>query len=521
METTASSVIEINKFREITLKQLQVSRKKLLSALKKRWNPGLAGVILYFLPFIVLTTYGGKACPFIEGVAFSTVMMYIFISIFPLYLLRTFFLFYFGKKQVMEWSDTRYLLFEASFFVVWVGILATIASLFLHFSSESFIKLTAGSGLLSVFSVIDLQLIRKNHLLVLADKRNTTININRKKIVEQYNSFVSLKLKFVFTTILILVLVGIAFSLISYKNYEWLIHNIDEIDHWEGLLSVFKEILFVISVFMGQLVITVILYSNNIIVCFALLSRVISDLFDGKFDNRLLTLSNDEFGMMGENLNIISNELEEKQKIKTTFGKLVSPKVAEIMMNDNELKLGGVERETVILFSDIRNFTSDSAVATPSATISKLNSYFTKVVGFVEKHSGIVDKFMGDGLMALYGYDDPVRGVNDAVRSAMDMLSYIKKKRDGSAIGIGIHVGNAILGLIGSPQRLDFTAVGAEVNLASRLESATKENGVDLFLSGAAHARLCEELHSLNWKECHITVKGIEETLTVYGLKIL
>ncbi len=519
--STSHNTINItgsNQFRNITLKQLQKSRKKLVSALKGRWNPFLSGALLYFLPFMLLTIYGGKACPFIEGTPFNTIMLYIFISIFPLYIIRSSILLSYGNKKVLEWSDKKYMLFEASFFIIWVGILALFAMYLFQFSSESFIKITVGSGLLSVFSIIDLFLIRRKHLLLLTD--NDTMSMNKEKILKQYNYFLSLKLKFIISTVLVLLLVGLAFSLINFKNYEWLIANINIIPHDEGLLSVFKETVFVIGVFMGQLVVTVILYSNNIIICFTMLNRVIGDLFEGKFDNQLLTLSNDEFGMMGENLNIISDELKEKQKIKNAFGKLVSPRVAELMLNDKELQLGGREKEIVMLFSDVRNYTNSSQHSSPTEVISKLNNYFTNMVQLVEQYDGIVDKFMGDGLMAIYGYDDHVKGVNNAVISAFEMLKAVKK--EGSIkIGVGIHVGNAILGMIGSPQRLDFTAIGSNVNLAARLEAATKDNGVDIFLSEQTYDLLQQKVKNLGWRKFSIQVKGIEHTLTTYGLKVL
>ena len=512
------NISENNQFRNITLQQMQKFRKKLNTALREKWKPILSGTLFYFLPFILLTTYGGKACPFIENVPFNTIMLYIFISIFPLYIIRTIILLSYGYKKLLEWSDKKYVLFETSFFLIWTIILSLFAMYLFRFSSESFIKITASSILLSIFSVIDMFLIRRKYLLLLAD--NNTLLTDKEKINNRYNYFLSLKLKFIIAAIIMLLLVGTAFSLINLKNYEWLIINIGVISHDEGLISVFKETIFVIGVFMGQLVITLIIYSNNIIICFTMLNRVIGDLFDGKFDNQLFTLSNDEFGMMGENLNIISDELKEKQKIKNAFGKLVSPRVAELMLHDKELQLGGREKEVVTFFSDIRDFTSSSENISPTTVISKLNSYFTNMVQLIEQYDGIVDKFMGDGLMAIYGYDNHVRGANNAVISAFKMLKKVKKEQT-IKIGIGIHVGNVILGMIGSPQRLDFTAIGSNVNLSSRLESATKEYGVDIFLSEPTYSLLQPKLKQLGWRKFSIQLKGIKNKLTAYGAKVL
>lgn len=139
-------------------------------------------------------------------------------------------------------------------------------------------------------------------------------------------------------------------------------------------------------------------------------------------------------------------------------------------------------REISVLFSDIRGFTSLSEESPPEAVVAMLNVYFSKQVDLIFAHGGTLDKFMGDGIMAFWGA--PVANPNsasDAVRAALAMADSLNDLRDelgdlgkDLAIGIGVHTGNAVVGFIGSNDRLDYTAIGDTVNLASRVEGLTK-----------------------------------------------
>jgi adenylate cyclase len=135
-----------------------------------------------------------------------------------------------------------------------------------------------------------------------------------------------------------------------------------------------------------------------------------------------------------------------------------------------------------VLFSDIRGFTSLSETAAPEEVVALLNRYFTRQVEIIFKHGGTLDKFMGDGIMAFWGaptaYPDHARR---AVAAALEMSAALDEFRGelgtlGAAldIGIGLHTGNAVVGFIGSEERLDYTAIGDTVNSASRIEGLTK-----------------------------------------------
>jgi adenylate cyclase len=152
------------------------------------------------------------------------------------------------------------------------------------------------------------------------------------------------------------------------------------------------------------------------------------------------------------------------------------------------------------VFVDIRNFTARSAAASPGQVVEVLNLFLTEMVDVIEqRHGGIVNKFLGDGLMALFsewtGRPDHADAAVAAGREMLQRLQALNVRLGAAgepplAIGIGIHTGRAVVGSIGSPRRMEYTAIGDAVNVASRVESLTKVVGVPLLLTAATRQAL-------------------------------
>ena len=190
--------------------------------------------------------------------------------------------------------------------------------------------------------------------------------------------------------------------------------------------------------------------------------------------------------------------LEEREKMKDAFGKFVNKEVAEQVLR-GELRLGGERKEAAILFSDIRSFTAISERLEPEEVVEFLNEYMTRMVNCVNNTNGVVDKFIGDAIMAIWGA--PVSHGNDienAVNAALMMrheLTIFNQSRGGPRkpvikIGCGINDGPVLAGQIGSEDRMEYTVIGDAVNLASRIESLTKPFGVDILISQDAYERV-------------------------------
>ena len=219
----------------------------------------------------------------------------------------------------------------------------------------------------------------------------------------------------------------------------------------------------------------------------------------GDLKSRISLLRADEFGHLIDEFNHLIGELQEKQHLQETFGRHVGQKAAQQILQ-RDPKLGGLEQEVTVLFADIRNFTARCAVEPPQQIVTLLNLFLTEMVETVEQqHEGMVNKFLGDGFMALFGVGGhQVNHAADAVAAGQEMLIRLERLnrylasqgKSPLAMGIGIHTGRAIVGSIGAPQRLEYTAIGDTVNIASRVESLTKGLGEPLLLTAATRTAL-------------------------------
>ena len=215
-----------------------------------------------------------------------------------------------------------------------------------------------------------------------------------------------------------------------------------------------------------------------------------------------------------------------EERIRHIFQKYVPGEVIdEVLKAKKDKLLIGKKQDATILFSDIRSFTTMAEGLPPEELVTVLNHYFNIMVSVIMDHNGIIDKFMGDAIMALFGApvkygDDP----DQAVKTSLEMIHKLKvfnkelklRGRRPWDIGIGLNTGNVVVGNIGSDQKMEYTCIGDTVNLASRLEGLTKQYGVPIIISE----------HTLNQTRTQIKtreldkvrVKGKEQGVTVYEL---
>jgi adenylate cyclase len=222
------------------------------------------------------------------------------------------------------------------------------------------------------------------------------------------------------------------------------------------------------------------------------------EVITGNLRYRSRIAREDEIGFLAHSFNEMVSGLEERERIKDTFGRFVSRDVASAVLGGH-VPLEGERREVSILFQDIRGFTALSGRLDPATLLSVLNQFFTEAVASVEAEGGVVKQFTGDGVMALFGVPNafPDHAAR-AVRAALGMVHRLGRlngelRGQGMpdlAIGVGIHTGEVVAGLIGPDKRVEYGVVGEAVNLASRVESLTKDLQAVVLVSREIVSRL-------------------------------
>jgi adenylate cyclase len=229
----------------------------------------------------------------------------------------------------------------------------------------------------------------------------------------------------------------------------------------------------------------------------------------------------DEIGFLARSFNEMVDGLEEREHVKDTFGRFVSRDVAEHVLA-GRVPLEGEKREVSILFQDIRGFTALSEKLDPATLLNVLNRFFTEVVGAVEAEGGVVKQFTGDGVMALFGAPEArADHAPRAVRAALGIVARLEglnvlleeKGFPPLTIGIGIHAGEVVAGLIGPDERVEYGVVGEPVNLAARVEALTKDVVATILVSGEIASRLGSEFQFGRTES--LPVKGKTEPVRV------
>ncbi len=251
----------------------------------------------------------------------------------------------------------------------------------------------------------------------------------------------------------------------------------------------------------------------------------------GDFQPAASTSRPDELSLVAAGINEMAGGLQLRERIREAFGRFVSPQVAtefieKYAQHGKAAVLGGSRRDMVILFSDLRDFTRLSESLEPEVLIEVLNGYFQEMVGAIQSHGGLVDKFIGDAVLAVFGLTEGQQHpAIAAVSAGLEMRRRLEAYNERLAArglhlssGIGIHAGEAVAGYLGSPDRMEFTVIGHTVNVASRIEGQARAPPPPLLFSEEVGRRLGE---AFTLKEVGtVALKGVAgemRLLTVEG----
>lgn len=253
--------------------------------------------------------------------------------------------------------------------------------------------------------------------------------------------------------------------------------------------------------------------------------RKVQMIEKGNFQEKVRILSRDEIRRLGNAINSMGDGLQRREKIEKTFRKYVDHQVAKRILDglESEVRIEGTRVDAVVLFADVRGFTSLAEKASPEEIVQMLNQLFERMVGIIQRNQGVIDKFIGDNMMVVWGVPTPIADAElKAVTAACEMLEEIRNwnrelvagGRSEIGVGIGLNCGPMIAGSIGSSERMEYTVIGDTVNTAQRAESIAKRQ--QLVITDVMYERLrgCVNVTPLE----PMKIKGKEGLVTWYAV---
>ena len=227
-----------------------------------------------------------------------------------------------------------------------------------------------------------------------------------------------------------------------------------------------------------------VLLSRSITQPISELRSALAQVREGDYDVRVPVVSSDELGELTDDFNRMVSGLAEREQIREAFGTYVDREVAEILIS-GQFPAEGVDIEVSIMFCDVPGFTSYSEEAEAQEVVTALNELFSHTVPIIDRHGGHVDKFLGDGLLAVFGAPEGYADHADrAVAAGLDILAEVNS-REGLDLRVGINSGHVVAGSIGGAGRFNFSVIGDAVNVAARVEAATRTTGDEMLVTAA------------------------------------
>jgi adenylate cyclase len=296
---------------------------------------------------------------------------------------------------------------------------------------------------------------------------------------------------------------------------------------FEGVAATTRRNLYLTGTVLCVSVLLVWFFSKTISGPLKTLAAAAERIKGGEFELDLTAKGKDEIGLLTERFVEMGRGLAERERLRNSFGRFINQTIAEQAMK-GELTLGGETKRVTVFFSDIRSFTAISEKMEPAELVEFLNDYMTRMVDCVDKTGGVVDKFIGDAVMAVWGAPlsagSPAQDALNCVKSALMMrvaLQRFNQERGGGGkprirIGCGINTGDVVAGQIGSNRRMEYTVIGDAVNLASRTEALNKPLGTDILITENTYALIGKYL--ITEEMPAITVKGKKKPVRMFAV---
>lgn len=293
---------------------------------------------------------------------------------------------------------------------------------------------------------------------------------------------------------------------------------------FEEVYNIQRRNLYILLISVNIAIFIIFFFGRTLTTPILRLVRATKEIEHGNFNINIVPTTRDEIGDLTSSFISMGRGLEEREKMKEAFGKFVNKEIAERVLK-GEIKLGGERVEAAVFFSDIRSFTAISEKLEPEEVVEFLNQYMTRMVHCVNKTFGVVDKYIGDAIMAIWGApvskgNDTENAINAALMMRRELIEFNRDrgsdKRPIIRIGCGINTGPVLAGQIGSEDRMEYTVIGDTVNLASRIEALNKPFGTDILISADSCERLTDTYRVEPMRK--IMVKGKEEPQQIFAV---
>ncbi len=322
------------------------------------------------------------------------------------------------------------------------------------------------------------------------------------------------------------VLEGVPLLLLAVVAYNQAQALVNAVDPTAGLTALLRLELFIVGIGVLSALTLALTLGRSLITSVEDLLAHMNSVRQGDLEIPMPITSNDEFGALAEGFNAMVKGLKQEEVVRALFSLYVTPEVAEHAIQYGA-ELGGQLADVSVLFSDIRGFTAMTEKMAPEALIALLNRYFDAMSEAVIAEGGLINKFGGDSLLAVFG--TPLNPARDhaaqSVRAAQGMLAALDIFNADQAargeptlrIGVGVASGAVVAGNVGSEERLEYTVIGDTVNLASRLQTMTKDLGAPLLMSESTVRQLADRASYVAIGQ--VDVRGKQAPVSVYTLK--
>ncbi len=302
------------------------------------------------------------------------------------------------------------------------------------------------------------------------------------------------------------------------------ISSVDEDLAMQEVYNIQRRNIYIAIIVLNIAILIVWFFSKSISNPVTKLLSATEEIEKGNFNVEIQAETGDEIGILTDSFVSMGHGLMEREKIKDAFGKFVNKEIADQVLKE-EVQLGGERKKATIFFSDIRSFTTISEKLEPEEVVEFLNDYMTRMVNCVNSTHGVVDKFIGDAVMAIWGApvsreNDTENAINGALMMRQELIEFNKgrggDKKPIIKIGCGLNTGDVLAGQIGSEDKMEYTVIGDAVNLASRIEALNKPFGTDILISTETY-REVREIFKVEPMQ-KILVKGKEEPQQIYAV---